>query len=49
VIATVGATEYVWVPLVIVKLAELRPPRTAVAVAVVPLVGGATLTTGAVV
>jgi hypothetical protein len=45
--ATLGATEYVLVPLVMVKLAALSPPSVAVAVAVVPEVGGATLTTGA--
>ena len=49
VMVTVGATEYVVVPLVMVKLAALSPPRVAVAVAVVPLLGGATMTTGAVV
>jgi hypothetical protein len=46
VMATVGATEYFLVPLLMVKLAALSPPRVAVAVAVVPLVGGATLTSG---
>ena len=48
VIVTVGATEYVVMPPAIVKLAALSPPKVAVAVAVVPLAGGATMTTGAV-
>ena len=48
VMVTVGSVEYVVVPLVMVKLAALSPPRVAVAVAVVPLLGGATMTTGAV-